>query len=281
MTPKKSHSPKSSVPFVRTCRFLVSLPAFRSLLQYLSLSLSLLFAPQTSWAAIHVLLDPGHGGTDKGAVYGQARESKVVLQIAQELELILKKDPQFEVSLTRSSDQYLSLQERVKKSEELDADILVSLHANAAPDRKIKGMEIYFQSQNPLPEENYFLGQVENQIITASSQTQTDGALSRSSDVLGIVNDLRRQGRIKLSLFFAEILNRNWSGSIKQAPFFVLNQPKSPSVLIEVGFLSHAEEAKSLMNPTVQRELAQKIYQSLIKYFSRIKTSRNQLSKVN
>jgi N-acetylmuramoyl-L-alanine amidase len=215
--------------------------------------------------ALRVLIDPGHGGTDQGASAGPIREAQVVLQIAQELARQLKGNPQFQVFMTRNSDRSLSLQERVKKAEEFSAEILISLHANSAPDPRLRGMEVYFQNQMPLAEENYYLANVENQILE-TPVPGASGALSKHSDVSEILADLQRQGRIKLSLSFAEILRASWPGSIKQAPFYVLNQPKSAAILIEVGFLSHPGEATDLLKPSIQQDLARRIYESLIKY---------------
>lgn len=225
--------------------------------------------------ALRVLVDPGHGGIDRGASSGSIHESHLVLQIARELSNQLTRDPQFQVSMTRDSDRTLSLPDRVRKAEEFSADILISLHANSAPDRKIQGMEVYFQNQMPLAEENYYLANVENQILVTPNK-YSSRLLSKLSDLNEIVADLERQGRIKLSLSFAEILRGSWPGSIKQAPFFVLNQSKSAAILIEVGFLSHPTEAKNLSNPQLQKDLAKRIYESLVKYVAKMRMRKYQ-----
>ena len=237
----------------------------------------------TSALAFRILIDPGHGGTDHGATYGAAQESKLVLKVANELKQKLSNDIRFSVEMTRNSDQLIPLSERVKKAEQFSADLFISLHANANPDRKVKGMEVYFQNQMPIEEENLFLANEESQWlpVTTNNEKITPTDLNKSSDINTIIDDLKRQGRIKLSLYFSEILKQNWSGHIRQAPFYVISKTRVPSILIEIGFLSHAQEAEKLISKKTQQELADKIYQSVIKYAETIKSKSTSLSKID
>jgi N-acetylmuramoyl-L-alanine amidase len=91
------------------------------------------------------MLDPGHGGIDTGAVRGFAKESELVLKVAEQLKKILAQDKKFEVSMTRTQDVNLTLPERVQKAEKSKADLFVSLHANSASDPRAKGVEILYR----------------------------------------------------------------------------------------------------------------------------------------
>lgn len=225
-------------------------------------------------SALHIMLDPGHGGIDKGAVYGTAKEAELVLKVAQKLKHMLELNPDFKVSLTRDLNKYLSLSTRVNMAEETKADIFVSLHANAAQDSRAKGVEFFFQNYLPADEEALYLASQENQKTTKQeNSTTTDGELSKKRDVTAIVEDLHRQNRIQSSLRLSEILNHVWTlepkstqATIKQAPFYVISKTSMPSVLIEIGFLSNPVEVKKLLTAEYQSDLAQKIYNALLSY---------------
>lgn len=221
------------------------------------------------------MLDPGHGGIDKGAVYGSAKEADLVLTIAQKLKSFLEKDPQFKVTLTRTANSSLSLSNRVAIAEQAKADIFISLHANAAADQRAKGVEFFFQNSLPPDEESLFLASQENQIIANNKESLngTEDDLSKKSDVAAIIEDLNRQNRIQSSLRLSLTLNNIWETDtksaqavIKQAPFYVISKTSMPSVLIEIGFLTNPKESKRLLTPDYQRDLAQKIYSALLSY---------------
>lgn len=227
--------------------------------------------------ALHIMLDPGHGGLDTGAVYGTAREADLVLQVAMKLKALLGKDSQFQVSITRTQDRLLSLPERVKMAETSKADLFVSLHANAAGDSRARGVEFFFQNNLPPDEESLFLASQENQTWSSVNEGQSQGEEpSKKSDVAAILEDLQRQYRIESSLRLTQTLTEVWrqdggkSPAIKQAPFYVISKTSMPSVLIEIGFLSHPNEAKKLLTAEYQNQLAQKIYRALVTYKEKV-----------
>jgi N-acetylmuramoyl-L-alanine amidase len=233
--------------------------------------------------ALHIMLDPGHGGVDTGAVYSGAKEAELVLKIAHSVKALLDKDPQFQVSITRTSDRMLSLQERVHMAENKKADLFVSLHANAASDQRAKGVEFFFQNNMPPDEESLFLASQENQAMIASQEShEVSGGdeVSKKGDVSAILEDLRRQNRMLSSLRFTQTLTNVWdadnkaaSSSIKQAPFYVISKTSMPSVLIEIGFLTNPRELKKLLNKEYQSDLAQKIYKALVSYKEKVDNS--------
>lgn len=229
----------------------------------------------------HVVLDPGHGGADTGAVHSRIKESDLVLKVADKIKTLLGKNKEFKISLTRTKDQGLSLPERVKIAEGLKADLFVSLHANAAADQRAKGVELFFQNNLPPDEESLFLANQENQ-MAANLQTKDSefvnkknsfSDLSKKEDVAAIIEDLHRQNRMLASLRLNQTLSNLWENdaeanqaTIKQAPFYVISKTSMPAVLVEVGFLTNPTEAKQLSNNKYLDSVAHKIYSALISY---------------
>lgn len=225
-------------------------------------------------SALHIMIDPGHGGIDRGAVHGSAKESDLVLKVAQKVQNLLAKDSSFKVSMTRTKDQNLSLPTRVKMAESVKADLFVSLHANAASDQRARGVELFFQNNLPPDEESLYLASIENQMLSAKDSDEAAEDLSRKGDVAAIIEDLGRQHRMISSLKFSQTLTQTWAtperrrnpATIKQAPFYVISKTSMPSVLIEIGFLTNPREAKMLLRDDYQDDLAQKIYRALVTY---------------
>ncbi|AFY02301.1 N-acetylmuramoyl-L-alanine amidase family protein [Bdellovibrio bacteriovorus] len=237
---------------------------------------ALLILCSPSAFALHIMLDPGHGGVDTGAVYGGAKEAELVLKVAQKLQTLLAKDEKFKVTMTRTNDRNLSLPERVKMAEGTKADLFVSLHANAASDQRAKGVEFFFQNNLPPDEDALFLASQENQMVLNSRELHDISGgdeLSKKGDVAAIVEDLHRQNRLSSSLRLTQTLTQVWGtdnnaaqATIKQAPFYVISKTTMPSVLIEIGFLTNPREAKKLVSAEYQNDLAQKIYTALQSY---------------
>lgn len=219
--------------------------------------------------ALQVMVDPGHGGIDSGTSHLGLHEKDLVLKISGYLKILLADNPRFRVQLTREKDQHLSLQERVKKADHSQADLFISLHANSNPDPRVRGTEFYFQDSLPPDEESFVLLEQENRLappLPSSPQSEPE-APSKKSDILAIVEDLQRQHRAASSLKITQLLADIWSpAAIKQAPFYVVSKTTMPSVLIEVGFLTHSEESQKLNTPKYQQEIAQKIYKAIIQY---------------
>lgn len=232
------------------------------------LALILCFNFQTV-SAFHIVIDPGHGGTDNGAIYFGKREADITLQVAQELTQLIHKNDQFQVSMTRSYDQQLSLEQRVDFAAQKNADLFISIHANAANSSKAKGTQVYFQNSLPPDEDSLYLANVENQnTIKELRQNQFQNEPSKKADIHSIIEDLQRQSRLHFSFRLAQNLAKNWKNenSIRQAPFFVITKNQMPAVLVEMGFLSNPEEAKKLSLPGYQKDIAKKIYTAILQY---------------
>ncbi len=221
---------------------------------------------------LKIIIDPGHGGVDTGAVYGSAKEAVITLQVAQHLKALLEKSPDFSASLTRTQDAAISLQERVHRAEQEKAELFVSIHANASPDKRARGVEFYFQNQLPADEESMYLANLENQAVKDQPETNEQD-INKKTDVLAIVEDLKRQTKMRSSYTLSEHLQKAWnptgsknSNVIRQAPFYVISKTNIPSVLVELGFISNPKESQKLIQPQYQKEIAQKIFQGLQAY---------------
>ncbi|MDZ4661751.1 MAG: N-acetylmuramoyl-L-alanine amidase [Pseudomonadota bacterium] len=226
--------------------------------------------------ALKVVIDPGHGGRDGGAAFGTLREAEIVLNVSKELARLLKDSSNFEVQLTRDSDNYKSLVTRANEANKFDADLFISIHANASRDGKAKGAEFYFQNQLAAEDEALFLAAQENQKET------TDGLepfqvfawpsdqKKPKKDIVNIIEDLGRQDRLLSSRALAESLVTSWDHNgrplqkaLRQGPFFLLSNLKMPSVLVELGFITNYKEAKELTTQHYQKKIAQNIYNGI------------------
>lgn len=251
-----------------------------------SLSMAAISSPEASTKPLHVLVDPGHGGADQGATRGSVKESKISMQVAEQLQKMLEADPAFQVSLTRTSDKFVSLKNRVELIEKNKADLFLSIHANSSTDRRAKGVEFYFQNHLPADEETLFLAANENRMESEKRTEDNASAENRmadlndqptkKNDVLAILEDLKRQTRMTSSLKLSDRLLSAWSKStphkhfdsnvIRQAPFYVVAKATVPSVLVELGFITNPKEAERLVDAQYQKSVAERIYQGLRDY---------------
>ncbi len=223
--------------------------------------LPLLFITKTA-LCLTVVLDPGHGGFDKGASYGSAEESKIVLMVGQKVKEYLEQD-KLNVMLTRSKDEFVSLKKRVQLSKKFDGDLFVSLHANASSDQRAYGLEFFLT-----PNKRSFASVKHIAKDADAVESSGDDAieLSKTKDISKILKDIKENIQSKKSLKLTRALQNDLPGNIKQAPFYVLTQTQMPSVLIEVGFLSHPKDNKKLMNEEYRNDLALKIADSIKRY---------------
>ncbi len=225
-----------------------------------------------------IVIDPGHGGHDPGAVGLRGLyEKDVVLDIALKLKEILLSNPLNEVILTRETDIFLSLEERTAIANKKNADLFVSIHANASPRRKAKGVETYLLNWAD-DEEAMRVAARENAISLNKMK-----AINRQmqTDVLDIIkSDLMRQNKrdesIKLAHYIQKsivsTLNNNREDTldlgIKQALFYVLFGARMPSVLVEVSFISNPEEERLLSSDSYRMQIAEAIAEGLGKYIT-------------
>ena len=225
-------------------------------------------AKQFALGVQKIVIDPGHGGRDPGAP-GHAKgvwEKDITLNLAKKLARKLSSSLKCDVALTRTSDQYLSLEERTAIANTQKADLFISLHCNAAENKRLKGIETYFLN----------LATDEKAIAVAARENAT--SKKNISDLETILNDLMKNAKINESSRLAEDvqnslvaeMKKNYSGikdlGVKQAPFYVLIGARMPSILIETAFLSNRQECQRLTNPNYQEKLCNSIKVGIQKY---------------
>jgi N-acetylmuramoyl-L-alanine amidase len=233
----------------------------------LALSIACLFALPAlaeKQAPLVVVLDPGHGGRwpHDGAHGGRGLHEKVIaLQVARKTKEYLEAQGA-SVILTRTSDDDVALADRVRIANEAGADVFLSIHCNSMEtheSRKVtRGVETYFLSPDPTDAEARMLAKLENGGPEAVP-------LPKASDaVTGILNDLAlgqaRNDSAALALIVQQHMVRGLkapSRGVRQAPFLVLSGTRMPSVLVEIGFISHPREGRMLGRGSYQRRVAE------------------------
>lgn len=220
-----------------------------------------------------VVLDPGHGGKDFGAVRGNYVEKKIVLEVAQKVGDLLKKDKNINVVYTRSTDVFLELRERTEIANREKADIFVSIHANAHTTTSPQGTETFIMGTSKNAS-NLEIAKKENAVITLEDNYQTHYAgydPSQPESLIGLT--LIQEQFITQSIELASKIQTRFTNDadrknrgVKQAPFVVLYTAFMPSVLVELGFLSNSEEGAYLNSEAGKNELARSIANAIIDY---------------
>lgn len=217
-----------------------------------------------------VVIDAGHGGHDSGAVGGNKREKDVVLQISKRLEKALKKRGH-PVYMTRHTDRFLKLSQRTKFADKKNAVVFISIHANSIHKSKrhrVYGIETYFL-QKTRDAKSQRIAARENKSVLQGTTT-----LSRNVIIDSVINGPKIVESNKLAIAvqrdMISKLRRKYKGvkdnGVKHAPFWVLVGASRPSILVEVGYISHVKERKRLFNPNYQELLAQGIADGVDSY---------------
>lgn len=224
-----------------------------------------------------VVLDPGHGGHDPGAIGLRGlREKDVVLDVALKVRDILSKDQSILVYMTREKDVFIPLEERTAIARNKDADLFVSIHANASPGRSARGVETYLLNWTN-DEQAIRVAARENAI---SVKRMKEKMKAYKSDVDAILSDLSRQYRRDESLVLAHYVQNSIVSDIgkvhgyvnnlgvKQALFYVLVGASMPAILAEVSFISNPLEEKLLSGEAYRSIIADSIASGIQAYLS-------------
>jgi len=218
-----------------------------------------------------VVLDPGHGGRDPGAVANGIRESQLNLAIGLKMERALL-DRGYDVRMTRRTDVFLRLRERTDIANNADADIFVSIHANALPPgRQARGFEIYVMDL-PTDQDALELARRENREYLENNAENVAASDRRTELLLQILGSMQQNQTLNESTAVAEVLFRAGNNGglpmrrVAQAPFYVLRGAAMPAVLLEVGFITNPEEARLLATPAYQQRIANAMAQGISNY---------------
>ncbi len=214
-------------------------------------------SPSTS----RILIDPGHGGRDSGARQSHYQEAEIAWTWSLELKKYLS-EKGFHVEMTRNETSGLSLHRRIQRANQKKYDLVISLHANSLIDARVKGIEYYVTAPLDMEDQKLQLAYEEVQ-LKKNNQKPVEKLMSfneeQRSQVGAIIQDLQRQSYQNESLNLAQMLNQSWKGQIKQGPFDLLEQSKSPALLIELGYMSNPSDLKNLLNPQFRSEKAEKL----------------------
>ena len=229
-----------------------------------------------------VVIDPGHGGVDPGAVGKEAGllEKDVVLKLALSLRDALVKSGRYRVKMTRSTDVFISLRGRVKFARDAGADLFVSIHADSIGNKKVRGASVYTLSEKASDKQTAALAARENKadLIAGIDLSVED------QDVVNILVDLARRDTMNQSKFFAGKLAtvlpkegvRTLEHTHRYAGFAVLKAPDIPSVLVEAGFMSNKNEARMLNTETYRNKVVSGLKRGINAYFDQVQKNQRE-----
>ncbi|MFJ2359522.1 N-acetylmuramoyl-L-alanine amidase [Pseudomonas fluorescens] len=226
---------------------------------------------------IIVVVDPGHGGKDPGAVGAKGeREKDVVLSIAQLLAKRLKREKGFDVKLVRNDDFFVPLRKRVDIARQHKADMFISVHADAAPRLTASGASVYCLSEGGATSATArFMAQRENgaDLLGATSLLNLK---DKDPMLAGVILDMSMNATIAASLQLGSTVLGSLAGittlhqkRVEQAGFAVLKSPDVPSILVETGFISNARDSQRLITPRHQQAVADGLFEGLQRYFQK------------
>ena len=219
-----------------------------------------------------IVVDPGHGGVDPGAIgTGGSYEKDVTLAYAKEFRRVLEATGRYRVVLTRDTDVFLRLRDRIAKAREVEAELFVSIHADSIGQTQTNGASVYTLSENASDAEAAALAAQENKadLIAGIDLSQ------ETPQVATILIDLAQRETMNLSAVFAAALVGEMGKDVKLLPkphrfagFAVLKAPDVPSVLLEIGYLSNRNDEKQLQRRTHRVDVAAAMLRAIDRYFA-------------
>lgn len=215
-----------------------------------------------------IMIDPGHGGKDPGAICRGLKEKDINLRLAKILGTILRRKG-FKVLYTRTTDKFIPLEERTVMANTMGADLFISIHVNAHRNRRIRGIEVYYLN----------IASSKDAIRVAARENAVSSR--KISDLQLILTDLMLNSKIKESSILAsKVLNkilltckryRPENNGVRQAPFYVLMGARMPAILIEIGYITNPQDRKRLRSYSYLKSLAKGVVQGILAYRKSIK----------
>ena len=218
-----------------------------------------------------IVLDPGHGGHDPGAIgYSGVYEKNITLAFGRELKALLDKTGKYKVYLTRNTDKFIPLRDRVKIARKYKADLFMSLHADSAKNRSAKGLSVYTLSETASDKEAAALAERENKADVIAGLNLVE----HSKEVSDILINLAQRETMNRSSEFAGFMVQEMKKKVKLvsnthrfAGFAVLKGPDVPAVLLEMGYLSNRQEEKQLQQKSYRKKLGEATVKAIDRYF--------------
>lgn len=238
-------------------------------------------ARQLGLGVSRIVLDPGHGGHDPGVRGNGVNEAELVLDVSLRLKKLLESQPGMDVVMTRDSDVFIPLEQRTAIANREGADLFLSIHANASRNLKARGVETYFLN---------FAANPEAEAVAARENSASGQTMHRLPD---IVRAITLNNKIDESRDFADTVQkamvRSLSGrnrelqdrGVKQAPFVVLIGAGMPSVLAEISFVSNKQEGQLLKTSAYRQQIAQALFDAIVKYQRSLKAKTTIASREN
>lgn len=222
---------------------------------------------------IVIMIDPGHGGEDPGAIgKHKTREKDVVLKIGRRLKALIDKQPNMRAYMTRNEDVFIPLKVRVAKARKQRADLFISIHADAFTNRAARGSSVFaLSTKGATSTAARFLAQTQNESdliggVSMSGDRYLDHTMFDMVQSLTI-NDSLKFGKEVLSRVGK--INHLHKRSVDQAGFAVLKAPDIPSILVETAFISNVEEERKLRTTHFQQQIAESILAGIKAYFAK------------
>ncbi len=225
-----------------------------------------------------VVIDPGHGGIDPGAVGSAISEKDIVFSVGERLADVLRKGGRYEVRMTRTSDVFVSLDKRLKMSSDFGADLFISLHADSILEAQfaesVRGATVYTLSERASDERSRLMAEKENasDLIAGLSWTGEKG----NDEVRDILFDLMQREISNFSADFSNLLVSHLAKDIvmsrdpqRSAAFKVLKQTHAPSVLVELGYMSNSKDQQEMTTASWQLKVAGAIKAAVDQYFNK------------
>ena len=221
-----------------------------------------------------VVIDPGHGGVDPGAIGASGTfEKDLTLTAARDLKRLLEATGDYHVVLTRDSDEFLRLSDRVALARAAEADLFISIHADALDDSSVRGAGVYTLSETASDSEAAALADKENKVDIIAGVDFINVAYAPVTT--NILIDLAQRETTNSSSQFATVLTSTLNEAVRLrgnahrfAGFRVLKAPDVPSVLLEMGFLSNAEEERNMLDPAFRERFMGAVVDAVDIYFS-------------
>jgi len=228
---------------------------------------------QLGLGVARVVIDPGHGGRDSGAMSDGLSEAELVLDVALRLEKLLLKQPGVEVVLTRRSNTLVPLEERTAIANREEADLFLSIHGNASEDDRLQGVETYFLNFAPNPAA---------EAVAARENAASTRTMGQLPDILRTIamNNKLDESRDFASLVQSAMLDKLKRSNktvkdlgVKQAPFTVLVGATMPSILSEISFLTNKQEAGLLRSSAYRQQIAEALLTGVMGYQRSLKAT--------